>query len=218
MQALRDCVCVFGCVRGMRMSSEWRALTVQNPHCWFICHSGKRVENRTWRVPEKYMQSGDPFRVMLHAGQTWDRDWLSKPHGRLAGLFERRPDGIDFRLDTRVACGDAEDIADINDGRGVWRHMPNAYVVATMTITSQHNESCGLVYEETGLPLCNLPDYSASCSQWAMAGTHRKPMWHWELGDVQVLTNPVPAKGRLGLWKPDAETIGAVEAQLAAVV
>lgn len=37
--------------------------------------------------------------------------------------------------------------------------------------------------------------------------------WHWTLADVRQLPDPVPAKGRLGLWTPDADLLAAVEAQ-----
>lgn len=37
--------------------------------------------------------------------------------------------------------------------------------------------------------------------------------WHWVLSDVRRLPRPVPAKGRLGLWVPDAGLLAAVEAQ-----
>lgn len=35
----------------------------------------------------------------------------------------------------------------------------------------------------------------------------------WLLADVRPLTSPVPAKGRQGLWTPDADLIAAIEAQ-----
>ncbi len=46
------------------------------------------------------------------------------------------------------------------------------------------------------------------CDPWALPDCQ-----HWELSDVHPLPRPVPAKGRLGLWVPDAEVLAAVEAQ-----
>ena len=51
----------------------------------------------------------------------------------------------------------------------------------------------------------------APCSPWAVneIGT-----WHWEIGAVTVLDEPVPARGRQRLWVPDGGVLAAVEAQL----
>ena len=35
-------------------------------------------------------------------------------------------------------------------------------------------------------------------------------VWHWCLADVRALPKPIPAKGRLGLWKPDAALVGQI--------
>lgn len=52
------------------------------------------------------------------------------------------------------------------------------------------------------------PD-AGCCRPWGM-----DQPFHWELADVRPLTAPVPAKGALGFWKPDAEALAAVQAQL----
>ena len=39
------------------------------------------------------------------------------------------------------------------------------------------------------------PGGSTGCSPWAVRG-----QWHIELGDVRPLADPVPCRGRLGLW------------------
>ena len=49
---------------------------------------------------------------------------------------------------------------------------------------------------------------AAPCDPWGLPN-----QWHWELSDVRPLPRPVPAKGCLGLWLPDVETLAAVEAQ-----
>ncbi len=47
-----------------------KALTLIQPWAWAICYAGKRVENRTWPLPN-YM-IGD--RIAIHAGAKMDRD------------------------------------------------------------------------------------------------------------------------------------------------
>lgn len=55
---------------------------------------------------------------------------------------------------------------------------------------------------------CHWSDDGQCCGPW---GEER--IYHWTLADVVDLAEPVPAKGRLGIWTPDAELVNAVEAQ-----
>lgn len=41
-----------------------------------------------------------------------------------------------------------------------------------------------------------------------------RPLAHWDLADVRRLTEPVPTKGKLGLWRPDPELMRLVRARL----
>lgn len=50
---------------------------------------------------------------------------------------------------------------------------------------------------------------SPACSSWSVTGE-----WHWMLGNVRPLAEPVPARGALGLWRPDPEVLAAVAAQV----
>ena len=56
---------------------------------------------------------------------------------------------------------------------------------------------------------CHWSDEWQCCGYWAF-----ERAYHWTLADVVALDQPVPAKGRLGIWTPDAELIAAVAAQL----
>ncbi|WP_062516470.1 ASCH domain-containing protein [Demequina gelatinilytica] len=51
-----------------------------------------------------------------------------------------------------------------------------------------------------------------ACSSWAMADHH-----HLVLTNPRPLTNPIRARGRLGLWKPDEDLEQAIAAALAEV-
>ncbi len=48
-----------------------------------------------------------------------------------------------------------------------------------------------------------------TCATWAMPGKY-----HWRLSNVLPLPEPVPCKGRQGLWRPDGETVERVLASL----
>ncbi|MEW9521852.1 hypothetical protein [Streptomyces tubercidicus] len=47
-----------------------KALTVRQPHAGAIAHQTKRVENRTWKLPPKFL--GEP--VLLHAAAQPDKN------------------------------------------------------------------------------------------------------------------------------------------------
>lgn len=51
------------------------------------------------------------------------------------------------------------------------------------------------------------------CSEWAFAGS-----WHWQISHVVPLSTPVTARGRLGLWIPDASLRARVNAALPATL
>ena len=38
--------------------------------------------------------------------------------------------------------------------------------------------------------------------------------WHWQISGVHALPDPIPAKGRLGLWRPDRDLLTAALRQL----
>lgn len=79
------------------------AISVKQPWAHAIMHLGKDVENRTWKLPEKYL-----FRVVLiHAGQ--------KPDNHVNTAYYNVLQGVDARLLPRggivgavVFCGGHE--------------------------------------------------------------------------------------------------------------
>lgn len=71
--------------------------------------------------------------------------------------------------------------------------LPTSAIVAVVGNVVAHRDSIG-----------------GHCEPWGI-----DDHWHWVLSDVRQLPRPIPAKGRLGLWIPDAELLAAVEAQYA---
>ncbi|MFE4867655.1 hypothetical protein [Streptomyces sp. NPDC056682] len=51
---------------------------------------------------------------------------------------------------------------------------------------------------------CHWAEEDRPCSPWSDDNAY-----HWTLDDVIALPEPVPAKGRLGFWTPDEETVNA---------
>lgn len=60
------------------------------------------------------------------------------------------------------------------------------------------------------------PDGGFKCSPWAVGLGETRGMWHWELGNVRRLPEPVPCKGQQQLWSLPPEVEAAVLAQTGA--
>jgi hypothetical protein len=58
----------------------------------------------------------------------------------------------------------------------------------------------------------SVRNFDCGCDEWAAEG-----QYHWRLDDdVRVLDEPVPCSGRLGLWRPSADVLAAVQRQVGA--
>lgn len=78
-------------------------------------------------------------------------------------------------------------------------------------VRGEHLDVYSAVVAVATITGCHWSDEWQCCGYWAF-----ERAYHWTLADVIALPEPVPAKGRLGLWAPDADLLAAVNAQLAA--
>jgi hypothetical protein len=176
----------------LRDAAKLRALTVRQPWAGCIAHLDKRVENRTWKCPPRFVGT----RVAIHASAAVDDcEFLSVPDGdAFASLFASSAEWDAWRfwwMDRKK-----RDVAN-------WPpKLALGAVVAVATITACH-------YDQD--PECHGDPRTAGClcSVWA-----RVCQFHWQLADVHSLAEPVPARGMLGLWTVPDEAERAVTAQL----
>jgi hypothetical protein len=174
--------------------AAWRVLTVRQPWAWAITHGTKATENRAqgalrwkWRGP-----------LMIHAGSSWsDRGagdervlscWVQGATEGLVGPLERP---------RRVA------------GQLVHESMRSArpadrIVLGAVTAVAD---------------LADVPPAAGCCLPWGedwyppANSEQRSPgqVAHLVLEERTALPDDgVPATGRLGLWKPDADLVGDV--------
>ena len=176
------------------MAEPMRALSIRQPWAGCVAHIGKTVENRTWRCPYRYIGA----QIAIHAGSTVEPEVISVPDGdgkKWASLFASQ------------AEWDA------------WRHWKLGYkprdvanwppklalgaVVAVATVAGCHvrdpKEGCGDGTYADGI----------ICSPWAMPD-----QFHWVLAAVRPLPEPVPCKGKQGLWSLPEDVEKAVRGQL----
>lgn len=183
-----------------------RSLTVKQPYAWAICYAGKDVENRTWPVPKTVEL---PFRLMIHAGASRRMDSIGWPQGHPV-----HPPGIDILDNIKVWTRERETVvgdrstAELVDGALV--HATHAHPYGSKLYDNEGAlaQPFSAVVAVATVTGCHEPSHRQCSSPWAIEG-----MFHWELSDVQRLTEPITdVKGRQGLWIPDADLIARVEA------
>jgi hypothetical protein len=163
---------------------RWPVLTVRQPWEWAIEH-GKPVENRSWNVTYR-----GP--LWLHAGarSRWDPAGAASPLVRLEWEQHVR----------RIPGWPGLPCSDVELGRKTTL-MPFGAVSALVQVTGCHHATaCPRSRSDAPWPLC---------TPWSARG-----QFHIELADVRPLSEPVPCRGMLGLWRLPDEVEKAIRAQL----
>lgn len=170
-----------------------RVLTVRQPWAWAIIFGGKSVENRTRNIAGDY-RGPVAIHVALQfadlGGESWNRR-IAAEVGRLsrAGL-----------------PGNERVVSHIANEDHPKHHVHRRYghrgaVIGVVELTDVHNH-------EEPRPRSPMRVARTTCSEWAMDSHH-----HLMLANPRPI-DPIPAKGRLGLWRPDPELQAQIEAAL----
>ena len=163
-----------------------QALTVKVPWSFAIAHGAKNVENRSWPPPQSLRE------LAIHAGALsgWDEDGEFSP------------------LVIRAWRDYIRSLPPMNAATPYPRknslHLDFSAVVAVAEVTGCHrpdpDRGCGGGPHRLG---------RLTCSEWAVRG-----QYHWQLGNVRTLAEPVPCSGNRKLWALPDEVESAVRAQL----
>jgi len=177
-----------------------RVLTVRQPYAWAIIHGGKGVENRTRNIAGGYRGP-----VAIHAGLRDDPDaWADLTAGwSLAPGTPRPPVSSLLRDVVRGAVIGVVDLVEVHDDcveRDI-RRLARLYREDPAAVTSLPDDGAG-----------GLIGRARTCSPWALPDQH-----HLILSAPRALPEPIPARGRLGLWRPDDALAAAIRDQLAEV-
>lgn len=166
--------------------AELRALTVQQPYAWAIAYGGKTVENRT--RPLAYR---GPLAIHAGLGMHGGHFPVQTPEGRAAA------EALDA-LGGRACCWEAR-YARQPLPKGMFPPgLALGAVIALAEVTGCH------WWED-----CWHPETEKLCSPWAMFG-----QYHITLAGPRPLTQPVPCRGMLGLWRLPEDVEKAVREQL----
>ena len=118
----------------------------------------------------------------------------------LAGSY-RGPVAIHAGLRTDEAAYDDDMIrsalTEVDDSWLLEERLATGVVLGVVDLAAVHHES----------------DHGpgSRCSWWG-----QREVWHLQLANPRPLATPIPARGRLGLWTPDAELAAAIREQVPA--
>lgn len=175
------------------MTRPLHALTLWPEWAWAIAYLpeplAKRCENRTWTPSPKQLQPGDW--LAIHAGaiacSRFGTVWSERLNAMTRAAWEEQ------KRVARASGGKLErcrllhhftnEIGGCLQLDGVELVTPAASIIAVARVTGWDQDQR---------------------TAWDVLG-----QWHWRLDDVRVLDEPVPCKGRQGLWRPhpdDAQT------------
>lgn len=73
------------------------------------------------------------------------------------------------------------------------------------TVYGDHLDVYSAIVAIATITGCHWAETGRLCGPWS-----EPDAYHWTLADVAALPEPVPAKGMLGFWTPDEDTVNAV--------
>lgn len=180
---------------------DLRAVSLWPEWVYAILHLNKRVENRSWPAPPKFIGQ----RIALHAGKGFGgtcKDPFRKYFEPVVELGIKS--GYTFRdiytsSESQTWCG-----FKVYDSTGEEccpldiRLIPRGAIVATALLKSSSFLYAGKSEYEDG----------SSKTVWSFEGNYG-----WQLEDIQVFETPVFMRGNQGIWRVKTEYIGEVERQ-----
>lgn len=184
-----------------------KAITVRQPWASLIAAGVKTIETRSWST--KYRGP-----LAVHAGARWDVGWGTHALWHDPDHPSTARDRSDILVD-KLRCDPMEDC----NGSGYWtvdaygrRHIPLGAVVATCTladvvpIVASDDFSALAPYvrpmeNRSALRRTNAPSWPDDVTDQLPFGDFTPGRYAWLLTDVTPLADPVPAKGRQGLWE-----------------
>lgn len=173
-----------------------KAITIRQPWASLIAFGDKLYETRNWAT--KYRGP-----IAIHAGKELDKDAFRYLITPLATIEQLTACGITPDNAEDLTRGAVIAIADLVN---VWHivHHPGTDVDVAKHI------NVGAESLSTDKHAPDFGDYFVPTEKEMALGYWVPGNYAWELQNVRILPEPVPAKGKQGLWnwEPEKETAG----------
>lgn len=192
-----------------------KALTVRQPWASLIALGVKTIETRSWRAPKALIGE----RIAIHAGKARPKiGW----HSTGWGICHYNLDGVGALPPGYTYAPDENGVYKSSPHDPI--ALPLGAVVAVATLADcAPMEALDYPEPSDASLLCGTAVYLWSDPAWAgyllHVSRHEHPSvdtdiadqlpygdfqpgrWAWMLSDVDVLAEPIPAKGKQGLWE-----------------
>lgn len=184
-----------------------KILSLTQPWATLVSLGAKKIETRSWSTPYR-------GKLLIHAAKGlgsvggkrgYKRLCFTEPFLSVLSLARQNTSDVFYLVDYFMSLpfGAIVAVCDLLDC--VPTQHPNVASEPGKPWFTAARRGVGQYYYEVPPPLDSneyaFGDYSAG-------------RFAWLVGDVQPLAEPVPCKGTLGLWEPDAATIEAVMRQV----
>jgi len=168
-----------------------KALSEKQPWATLIALGIKPIENRTWKLPEKYKGQ----RVLIHASATPCKGLKFDSH--IADVLTDEQYSAVIRAHQKelaymdsyqygAIIGSVEIVDCVINHESIWAEK-SFECTHPQKCGSWNNEQCRL--SEICIHHCNFD----------------KLIYNWELANPILFDKPIPAKGKLGFWESDVE-------------
>lgn len=163
-----------------------KAITIRQPWASLIASGDKLYETRTWNT--KYRGP-----IAIHAGKQLDKDAFRYLITPIATIEQLTACGITPENAEELPRGAVIAIADLVN---VWRivHHPGTNVDEAKHI------QIGAESLSTDKHAPDFGDYFVPTEKEMALGYWNAGMYAWELQNVRILPEPIPARGAQGLW------------------
>jgi hypothetical protein len=155
-----------------------KALSLTQPYATLCALRAKRIETRSWRVGQRHYAP-----ILLHAATGFPRDEQERCRTEpfRSVLMHHLTHGLPNRRHIEA----------------VIEALPRGAIVGIATLYDvRWTGDAGAILPEDWLP--------APESQERAFGNYAPRRYGWFLKNAICLPTPIPARGRLGLWTPDA--------------
>ena len=186
------------------------AISVKQPWVYLLCAGIKNIENRTWKLPEKYKGQ----RVLIHASAKWDERHRNMSHLFTNDQWEAMDEKTRYImaggvLDTSAIIGSVVFTnCEINHS-SIWAEKTQ-YIV-------ELEEGVYLTSGQGDPPRTLLPEHAClfrtndeANKAISKARNYRpfknarvianKPIYNWAASNPILFDVPIPAKGKLSFW------------------